>query len=152
MQSSDRISRSTHSSPPHPPPFPTMKASDALPALDALLNGDSTLKAALRSVATSTGVSLGALKTAHFRRANASPSKHGNRLLTAEQEDTVVGVVQTFSINVPLLYKLQVREMVARRRGVAVSEVGMRRFLDHHLKQLRTRTWKASGVADDGKR
>lgn len=120
-----------------------MKAADALPALDALLKGNTTLKAALHSAAASTGVSVGALKTAHFRRDGSSTASHGNRLLSAEQEDTVVGVAQAFSMNNLPQSKLQIREMMARRWGVMVSEHWVRRFLVRHREQLRTRTCKA---------
>jgi len=70
-------------------------------------------------------------------------SDHGNRRLSAEQEDVVVGVIQAFSINNLPLSKLQIRAMVSRRWNVAVSESWVRRFLRRHHLHLRARSCKA---------
>jgi len=68
---------------------------------------------------------------------------HGDRRLTVEQKDIVVGVVQTFSINNLPLSKLQIREMVSRRGALDESESRMRRFLRRHYPHLRARSCKA---------
>lgn len=124
-------------------PPSTMRVSDALPALDELLHSGASLVSALRSVAASRGVTFSALKAAHHRRTRTSTDGHGNRRLTVEQEQTVVGVAQAFSINNLPLSRQQIREMVARRWGVSVSDPWTRRFLARHRAHLRARTCKA---------
>jgi len=70
-------------------------------------------------------------------------SDHGDRRLSAEQEDVVAGVIQALSINNLPLFKLQIRAMVSRRWNVDVSESWVRRFLRRHHLPLRARSCKA---------
>jgi len=67
-------------------------------------------------------------------------SDHGNRRLSAEREDVVVGVIQAFSINNLPLSKLQIRAIVSRRWNIDVSESWVRRFLRRHHLHLRARS------------
>jgi len=72
-----------------------------------------------------------------------STAHHGNRRLSKDQEDIVVGVVQAFSTNNLPLSKMRIREAVTNRWGTQVSEPWVRRFLCRHHLHLRTRRCKA---------
>ena len=98
---------------------------------------------ALQTVSNPPELTLAALKSAYHRRGAAPPGDHGNRLLTSEQEETMVGVIQAFSINNLPLSRLQIRTMAGQRFGVQVSEMWVRRFLKRNNKHVRTRTCKA---------
>jgi len=98
---------------------------------------------ALQAVSNPPELTLEALKSAYHRRGAAPPGDHGNRLLTSKQEETMVGVIQAFSINNLPLSRLQIRTMAGQRFGVQVSEMWFRRFLKRNNKHVRTRTCKA---------
>ena len=83
------------------------------------------------------------LKGAHHTITMESTARNGNRRLSKDQEDIIVGVVQAFSTNNLLLSKMQIREAVANRWGIQVSEPWVRRFLCRHHLHLRTRRCKA---------
>ena len=83
------------------------------------------------------------LKDAHRTTTMESTAHHGNRRLSKDQEDISVGVVQAFSTNNLPLSKMQIREEVANRWGIQVSEPWVRRFLCHQHLHLRTRRCKA---------
>jgi len=120
-----------------------MKATELLPAVDFFMEDGASLVDALKAVSNPTGLTLAALKSAYHRRGAAPPGDHGNRLLTSEQEETMVGVIQAFSINNLPLSRLQIRTMAGQRFGVQVSEMWVRRFLKRNSKHVRTRTCKA---------
>jgi len=83
------------------------------------------------------------LKGARRTTTMESTAHHGNRRLSKDQEDIIVGVVQAFSTNNLPLSKMQIREAVANRWGIQVSEPWVRRFLCRHHLHLRTRRCKA---------
>jgi len=120
-----------------------MKAAELLPAVDALMEDGASLVDALQTVSNPPELTLAALKSAYHRRGAAPPGDHGNRLLTSEQEKTMVGVIEAFSINNLPLSRLQIRTMAGQRFGVQVSEMWVRRFLKRNNKHVRTRTCKA---------
>ena len=127
---------------PSPPP-PTMKAVEMLPAVDALKEDGASLMDALQAVSTPPELTLVALKSAYHLRGAARPGDHGNRLLASEQVETMVKVIQAFTIKNLPLSRLQIRTMAGQRFGVQVSEMWVRRLLKHNNKRVRTRTCKA---------
>jgi len=126
-----------------PPPPSTMKAAEMLPAVDALMENGASLVDALQAVPNPPELTLAALKSASHRRGAAPPGDHGNRLLTSEQEETMDGVIQAFSMNNLPLSRSQIRTMARQRFGVQVSEMWVRRYLKRNNRHVRTRTCKA---------
>jgi len=75
----------------------------------------------LLAVSRETGTSVAALRVAYNRAHPSSPTDHGNAKLSAEEDTTLVGLAQAFSINNMALLSLQVRQSVERKWGKEVS-------------------------------
>ena len=125
-------------------PLPTnMKAADALPRVDELKKTCASLADTFLAVSRETGTSVAALRVAYNRAHTSSPTDHGNAKLSAEEDTTLVGLAQAFSINNMALSSLQVRQSVERKWGKEVSASWEARWIGRHKKELSKRTCKA---------
>jgi len=111
-----------------------MTATELLPAVDFLMEDRASLVDASKAVSNPTELTLAALKSACHSRGAAPPSDHGSHVLTLKQEESMVGVIQAFSINNLPLSRLQMRTMAGQRFGVQVSEMWVRWFLKRNYK------------------
>eukprot|EP00170_Pyropia_yezoensis_P000848 contig_3878_g850 len=92
-----------------------MKATDAVPRLQAALQQHPSLDAAVQAVALDAGVSAAALRRAFYRHRTGAGHRHGNALLTSEQDEVLLGVVQAVSGNNFTLSSAQIADVVKRR-------------------------------------
>jgi len=103
------------------PPRARKAASDALPQLEAAHPDHPPVCAAVAAVAAEADVSEAALLKAWKRAGGGAGPRHGNHLLTSDQDEALLAVVQALSINNFALSSMQIAEVVHRRWGVAVS-------------------------------
>jgi len=120
-----------------------MKAADALPRVNELKKTCASLADTFLAVSRETGTSVAALRVAYHRAHPSSPTDHGNAKLSAEEDTTLVGLAQAFSINNMPLSSLQVRQLVERKWGKEVSASWVARWIVRHKKELSKRTCKA---------
>jgi len=125
------------------PPRARKPASDALPLLEAALPDHPSVCAAVAAVAAEADVSEAALLKAWQRAGGGAGPPHGNHLLTSDQDEALLAVVQAFSINIFALSSMQIAEVGHRRWGVAVSLRWVRKWVDSHRKWLGWRACKA---------
>eukprot|EP00170_Pyropia_yezoensis_P002808 contig_11824_g2814 len=123
---------------------------EATPRVQALVAAGNTLKAAVATVAADTGLWGPALATAYRRHRTDAGSANGNAVLSKEQEQLLVGVVQAFSIdNLPLSLP-QLQALVNNRFGATVSREWVSPWLARHrahlsLRACRTLAGKRAG-------
>jgi len=96
-------------------------AAEALPLLEVVFRDHPSISAAVSAVAANAEVSEAALLKAWQRAGGGARPRHGSFLLTADQDATLLAVLQAFSINNFALSTTQIAELSHRRRGVAVS-------------------------------
>lgn len=129
-----------HLSPPHAIDVTPMEAT---PRLLALVASGNTLKAAVATVAADTGLQGPAPASAYRRHQTDAGAAHGNAVLTREQEQVLVGVVQAFSISNLPFSRPQLQAVVSDRFGAAVSREWVNRWLARHRSHLSLRACKA---------
>jgi len=98
-----------------------MKPIDAVPRLQEVLSDYPNLEKAAFAVAAESNVGTEALKRAYHRHGTDSGHVHGNSALTAQQDATLVGVVQAFSINNLLMSTRQIADLVRTHWGKGLS-------------------------------
>jgi len=125
------------------PPRARKPASDALPLLEAALLDHPSVCAAVAAVAAEADVSEAALLKAWQRAGGGAGTRHGNHLLTSDQDEALLAVVQAFSINNFALSSIQIAEVDLRRWGLAVSLRWVRKWVDSHRQWLGWRACKA---------
>jgi len=125
------------------PPRVKKPASDARPHLEAALPDHPSICAAVAAVAAEADVSEAALLKAWQRAGSGAGPRHSNHLLTSDQDEALLAVVQAFSINNFALSSMQVAEVVHRRWGVAMSFRWVRKWVDSHRQWLGWRACKA---------
>lgn len=120
-----------------------MKTSPVLDLLEDAKKDFPTLKAAFEHVAGVTKQSMSSVKSTYHRSRRGSGACNANRKLLPEQETTLVAVAQAFSVNNVAMSSAQLRDLVARKFGVAVSKMWVTRFTRRHRQQLSKRACKA---------
>eukprot|EP00170_Pyropia_yezoensis_P003916 contig_16239_g3927 len=120
-----------------------MKTSPVLDLVEDARKDFPTLKAAFKHVAGMTKQSVLSVKSTYYRSRRGSGACNANRKLLPEQETTLVGVAQAFSVSNVAMSSAQLRDLVARNYGIAVSKMWVTRFVRRHLQQLSKRACKA---------
>jgi len=123
-----------------------MQPIDAVPRFQEVLFDYPTLDKAAFAVAAESNVGKEALKRAYHRHRTDAGHVHGNSTLTAQQDATLVGVVQAFSINNLPMSTRQIADLVQThwRKGVSLDWV--QRWVGAHRRLLSLRACTA--VAD----